>query len=213
MKKYENFLFDWNGTLLNDLAINIEIENLLLERRGLSPLKSKDFYLENFGFPIIDFYSLIGFDLKKESYEAVAFEYAKEYEKYLSKAMLFDDAVFVLEKLKNSGKKLVIISATEHNLLNKQVKKYGIENYFSAILGIENNLGAGKVQMALKWLEEEQACVDKTLFIGDTVHDYETAKAIGCDCVLIPKGHNSRERLEKTGSKVYENLATLVEKE
>lgn len=211
MKNYKYIIFDWNGTLLDDLKINIEIENLLLKRRGLSPLPSKEFYLEHFGFPIVDFYTAIGFDFQKESYKKVAEEYAVEYEKRLCDAPLFEDAIPSLNFLKSLNKKLVILSATEHCLLNSQVKRYCADSYFSSVLGIENNLGKSKVERALKWLEEEKAIAEDTLFIGDTVHDYEVSKAIGCDCVLIPRGHNSKERLVKTGAFVFESLKELCE--
>ena len=210
MKDYSYYLFDWNGTLLDDRGINIEIENLLLSRRGLPQLPSEEYYLTNFGFPIIDFYISLGFDFEKENYEAVAVEYAEEYEKRISSAPLFDDVLSVLEVLKAQEKKLVIISATEHNLLNAQVKQYGIEKYFSSVLGIENNLGKSKVERALQWLRNENASPEDTLFIGDTEHDYETARAIGCDCVLIPRGHNSKERLEKTGATVKNRLKEIL---
>lgn len=210
MKSYSYYLFDWNGTLLDDVQINIEIENLLLRRRGLPELPSREYYLSSFGFPIIDFYTSIGFDFEKESYKDVAAEYAGEYEKRISSAPLFEDVICVLEALKRSEKKLVIISATEHKLLNSQVKKYGIENYFSSVLGIENNLGKSKVERALQWLSEENALPENTLFIGDTVHDYETAKAIGCDCVLIPRGHNSQKRLTETGAEVKSTLKEIL---
>lgn len=210
MKNYSYYLFDWNGTLLDDRGINIEIENLLLSRRGLPQLPSEEYYLNNFGFPIIDFYISLGFDFEKESYNSVAVEYAEEYEKRISSAPLFEDVRAVLEELKSKNKKLVIISATEHNLLNSQVEKYGIKNYFSSVLGIENNLGKSKVERALQWLSEENASPEDTLFIGDTEHDYETARAIGCDCVLIPRGHNSKERLEKTGAVVIASLKEML---
>ena len=210
MKNYSYYLFDWNGTLLDDLQINMEIENLLLSRRGLPGLPSKEYYLQKFGFPIIDFYTEIGFDFDKESYKDVAVEYAAEYEKRISSAPLFEDVIPVLEELKKNGKKLVIISATEHNLLNEQVKRYGIENCFSSILGIENNLGKSKVDRAKMWLSLENASPEDTLFIGDTVHDFETAKAIGCDCVLIPRGHNSENRLRKTGAEVKSTLKEIL---
>ena len=210
MKNYSYYLFDWNGTLLDDRDINIEIENLLLSRRGLPQLPSEEYYLSNFGFPIIDFYIALGFDCEKESYKAVAVEYAEEYEKRISSAPLFDDVKDMLEELSSKNKKLVIISATEHNLLNAQVEKYGIKGYFSSVLGIENNLGKSKVDRALQWLSEENASPEDTLFIGDTEHDYETARAIGCDCVLIPRGHNSKERLEKTGAVVKGSLKEML---
>lgn len=212
MMKYKFVLFDWNGTLLDDLKINIEIEEALLKKRNIPHEIPVDFYLEKFGFPIIDFYNSIGFDFSKERYEDVACEYAEEYEKRLANAPLFEDVVPVLEKLKKNGITLVIISATEHNLLRRQAEKYSIVKYFSKILGTENNLGRSKVQTALSWLEEAGAKPEETLFIGDTIHDFETARAIGCDCFLVSRGHNSRRRLEETQCPVFSNLSEIAER-
>lgn len=212
MMKYKFVLFDWNGTLLDDLKINIEIEKTLLKRRNLPSEIKEEKYLESFGFPIIDFYKTIGFDFSKESYEAVACEYAVEYEKSLCDARLFEDVLSLLEELKKEGFVLVIISATEHELLFRQTEKYSINSYFKTILGTSNNLGKSKVQTALDWLRKENADPEETLFIGDTVHDFETAEAIGCDCFLVSRGHNSRRRLEETGCKVFSSLEEVKER-
>jgi phosphoglycolate phosphatase len=47
--------------------------------------------------------------------------------------------------------------------------------------------------------------------IGDTVHDYEVAQAMGTDCILISSGHNSRERLENTGALVLDSPLEITE--
>ena len=66
MRRYDYVLWDWNGTLLDDLALNLSVENELLRRRGLFERADKDYYLEHFGFPIIEFYRALGFDFSKE---------------------------------------------------------------------------------------------------------------------------------------------------
>ena len=59
----------------------------------------------------------------------------------------------------------------------------------------------GKLLISTKGLNPE-----RTLLIGDTVHDYEVAQAIGCSCVLVAKGHQSKERLESSGAIVLNTL-------
>ena len=49
---------------------------------------------------------------------------------------------------------------------------------------------------------------DYTLEI-DLAHDAEMAKAMGVACILIPCGHNSRDRLARCGVKVVEGLGEL----
>lgn len=212
MNDYKYILFDWNGTLIDDLQMNIDIENHLLSQRNLPLLPSIEFYLENFGFPIRNFYELCGFDFSKESYFDIAEEYGEEYKKRMKSTNLFCDVVGALEALKESGYKLVIMSATEHNTLVSQVDYYGISGYFEKVIGNENKLGKSKVQAALDWFTKQSINAEDVLFVGDTVHDSETAKAIGCDCFLVARGHNSKRRLEETGCEVFETLKEIEER-
>ncbi len=210
MRRYDFVLWDWNGTLLDDLELNLSIENELLRRRGLFERADRDYYLAHFSFPIIDFYRSLGFDFTKEDYAAVACEYADLYASKLHEAALFGDAAPVLDALAKDGVRQVVISATEHDLLQKQVASYGLTGRFDDVLGSENNLGKSKVAVARDWLRRQQADPRRTLFVGDTTHDFETAQAIGCDCVLVCRGHNSRERLESTGCPVFDNLRGVL---
>ena len=212
MRRYDYVLWDWNGTLLDDLQLNLEIENYLLAERGLEKLGSKEFYLKEFGFPIIDFYIKIGFDFTKESYADVADEYAEEYKKRLPDAKLFSDALPVIDLLRKNGISNVIISATEHELLKKQVSAFNIEDKFETVLGSENNLGKSKVSVALDWMKQNSVDPQRLAFIGDTTHDFETARAIGCECFFVCRGHNSKQRLMETGCEVFNNLSEVYER-
>jgi glycerate kinase len=210
MRRYDFVLWDWNGTLLDDLELNLAVENELLRRRGLFERADRDYYLAHFAFPIIDFYRSLGFDFSKEDYAAVACEYADLYASKLHEAALFSDAVPVLDALAKDGAKQVVISATEHDLLQKQVASYGLSDRFNDVLGSENNLGKSKVAVARDWLANRKVDPRRTLFVGDTTHDFETAQAIGCDCILVSRGHNSRARLETTGCPVCDDLRGVL---
>ena len=211
MKNYSYVLWDWNGTLIDDLQMNIDLENSMLRQRNHPPLPSKEFYLENFDFPILDFYHLIGYTFENETYEEVAEIYAAEYEKRLATTSLFPDAENVLDALSKSGSRQVIISATEQNMLLSQIERYGISKYFESILGTDNKLGQSKVQTALSWLRENEIDPKTAVFIGDTLHDLETAKALGCDCILTSRGHFSKNRLLSAGVPVADSLDEVLE--
>ena len=62
---YRTIIWDWNGTLLDDVDISIAATNMLLEERGL-PLLDKKRYQEVFDFPVKDYYARIGFGLKRK---------------------------------------------------------------------------------------------------------------------------------------------------
>ena len=92
----------------------------------------------------------------------------------------------------------VIFSATEQNLLNKQVKDLGINQYFKALIGINDNMAFSKIEHAKRWMEENNINPDECFYIGDTLHDLETVKALNIkEYALVACGHQSFEVLEK----------------
>ena len=62
----------------------------------------------------------------------------------------------------------------------------------------------------MEWMSELGLSQDKVLFVGDTVHDFDVAQAIGVDCVLLPSGHQERAKLEATSATVLDNLQALT---
>ena len=206
MSDYKCIIWDWNGTLLNDVPLNMRIVNTLLNERGVRSLESEEYYKSEFSFPIIDFYRKIGFDLENEDFTLIAREYARLFDEGYPEADIFPDAEKMLYLVKHSGKEQLIISASEQGYLLKQVEYFELSHYFTDILGVSDVLGSSKIERAKGWIKERGIDPSEVLFIGDTEHDFDTAKAIGCDCVLVARGHNSRERLEAMGCRVYSDL-------
>lgn len=211
MSDYRCIIWDWNGTLLDDVPLNIEIVNTLLSERGLKTVESLDYYKREFSFPIIDFYRKLGFDLKNEDFHLIARQYARLFDEGYPHADIFSDAEELLRLVKQSGREQLIISASEQGYLLKQVEYFELSHYFTDILGVSDVLGSSKIERAKRWMAEQSIDPREVLFIGDTEHDCDTARAIGCDCVLVSRGHNSKERLEKTGFKVYDDLGFVRE--
>ncbi len=207
--KYKYIIWDWNGTLLDDLQMNFDIENILLSRRNLRTMSAVDEYLEKFRFPIIEFYKDLGFDLEGERFEDIAREYAHLYDEMYPMAEVFDGAERILRKIKDSGIGQLIISQTEQSYLTRQVTYFELEHLFTDILGNTDIYARSKVAVAQKWMSENGADPSQILFIGDTVHDKEVADSIGCDCVLIAKGHNPREKLVATGVPVLSSISEI----
>ncbi len=210
MENIRYIMWDWNGTLLDDLQINFEIENALLRRRGLREMESIEKYHQVFTFPIIRFYEKMGFDLENEKFEDIARDYVCEYEQRFHEAEIFEDAERVIRYFRTAGVEQIILSMTENKWLFSQVAFHGIDHLFSDILGTGDIYARSKVDIAKKWMEEKGVSGDEVLFVGDTTHDFEVAQSIGCECVLIARGHNSREALSKTGARVIDSISELI---
>lgn len=209
MSKFKYIMWDWNGTIIDDLLINYETINKLLTDRNLSPMKSIEEYRDLFDFPVIGFYEKIGFSFENEKFESVARDYVREYYNRFFECDLFSEAENVLRYVLSSGREQLIVSATEQESLLKQVEEFGIDHLFTEILGMSDIFARSKVQLAERWMEENGVNPEEVLFIGDTTHDCEVAKNIGCSCILISSGHNSKERLELTGYPVLQSITDV----
>lgn len=206
MAEYKNIIWDWNGTILDDVEMNFDIINGLMKNRGLKPIESIEEYRRGFCFPIILFYEKLGFDFADEPFEKVAREYIFAYDDRFPEAELFPDAENAIRRLKHRGIRQTILSQTQQSLLEKQVRNHGIEYLFTDIIGKDNIYAESKVETAKQWMLQSGIRPEETVFVGDTVHDFEVSQSIGCACVLICRGHNDRARLESTGAPVFESI-------
>jgi len=207
--KYRHIIWDWNGTLFDDAWLCVECINTVLDRRGMPPVTIER-YQRTFDFPVIDYYRRIGFDFSLESWDAVATEYIDEYNSRRFECRLQDDAVRVLETLAARGCTQSLLSAYKQVTLEEIVDFFGLRGFFTRIVGLDDHYAVSKIENGQRLIDELGVRTSDVLFVGDTVHDSEVARAIGTDCVLIPSGHHPRERLESCGVKVLSSLGDVV---
>lgn len=87
--KYDNIIWDWNGTLLNDIDLCLGIANQMLANHQDTPLDMER-YRNAFGFPITGYYEKIGIDLKKESFEVLTEKFVQQYNEGIKSCHLFE---------------------------------------------------------------------------------------------------------------------------
>jgi haloacid dehalogenase superfamily, subfamily IA, variant 1 with third motif having Dx(3-4)D or Dx(3-4)E len=192
--KYTTVFWDWNGTILDDLQTGINCINVLFSRRGMPLFNSPADYFDKFCFPIEEYYRRAGFDYEKEPYVKLAHEYMDEYYKQMLSAPVFSDVAETLKTLNTAGVRQVVLSAYEKEGLKKLLKYHGLLGYFDDVIGLDNIYAASKIETARAWLAVNSVDTRSALMVGDTTHDTEVAAAIGCDCVLIARGHNAKKR-------------------
>ncbi len=213
MAKKNNFdtiIWDWNGTLLDDMEICIECINRLLKRRS-RPLIRPETYRQIFTFPIRDYYQAAGFDFSKEAFEIPAEEFIAEYKQSLSKAGLFIDAKETLALMKASGKRQFILSAMEQQALASSLKDNDIYDYFEGIFGIADNYAVSKVSRGLDLIERYAINRERTIMVGDTLHDAEVAKALNINIFIIGRGHQNPIRFVNTDCIIVNTLEEFRE--
>lgn len=210
LSKYKHIIWDWNGTLINDIWLVVEIMNKMLKKRNMPGIDSKK-YREIFDFPVIDYYAKLGFNFSKESFEELTVEFISEYYTRFNECKLFNEVEEVLKKIRDMGIPQSILSASKEDVLIEKIKYYGIDKYFCRIMGLENHYAESKVERGKKWIDELNLNPQDVLLMGDTAHDYDVSKHIGCDCLLVANGHYSYERLAKLGVDVIDTLKEMIQ--
>ena len=205
----KHVIWDWNGTLIDDVRVCTEIINHLLKKYNLSPV-SIDQYRSVFTFPIIDYYKQIGFDFTDRSYEEIAHEYIDLYKQNFKNAGLAANAKKLLEHFRSKGLSQHLLSAMEQNELTNALNAYGLDGYFTQIRGIANHYAHGKIDTGNEMLEEYPFERKHTVLIGDTLHDHEVAREMGINCILVASGHQSYERLSSTDAVVVQQLDDIM---
>lgn len=202
-------IWDFNGTILDDVEAGILSVNELLSERGLAKIPDKAYYQEMFGFPIREYYARIGFDFSKDPYEVLAPLWVEKYLRFVSSATAFADVLPTIRSLREGGVRQIVLSATEREMLLGQLESLGLLDEFEEVLGLDNIHAASKLALAEAWRQRNPNA--RVLLLGDTDHDVETARAIGAECVLIARGHQSPARLEKLGVPVVLTLRQMLD--
>lgn len=204
-------VWDWNGTLFDDVACSVEVANQLLVEWGLTPLRDLAHYRSIFGFPIVDYYRRLGFDVDRDGeFELAANRYHELYGEAVGGCLLHSGAEQVLAAVAERGVEQVVVSAAAQQHLDQQMDLFDIRERFSAVYGLDDVFAASKVHLARRWLDATGATPDEVLFVGDSEHDHEIATAVGARCLLYSGGHHARYHLKGLGAPVLDDLAEVT---
>ncbi len=201
----QTVIWDWNGTLLDDIDFCVSTINSLLEKRNLARL-NRELYKEVFTFPVQDYYEAIGFDFEKEQFAIPANEFMEIYTSGVNRCKLHPSSIEILSYFKTCGVRQFVLSAMKQELLEETLKHQSIFNFFEGVFGIDNNFGISKIERGKQLISELKLNVNETWIIGDTIHDFEVAEELGIKCILVADGHQSEERLLNTGVTVIRKL-------
>lgn len=206
----ELIIWDWNGTLLNDAPDLHLVLNQLLDARGLS-LIDFERYREIYTHPIRKIYEAVGFDLIKEDFEQLAVEWHDRYSVKEPALELHPDTRSTLETISRCGIKQAVLSALPHHLLEQALERHGLNRYFCAVSGLDNLLGATKLENGRALMGALGANPETTVLIGDTSHDIDVALELNVRCLIVCRGCESRRRLMRLTPFVFDDFAGVFD--
>lgn len=203
-------VWDWNGTLLDDVDLCFDCINKLLTKYDKDPLETLEDYRNVFGFPIQDYYQRVGFDFDVTPWDMLANEYMDDYMDRSTSCKLTPYAWAALKMVKKGGADNFILSASSLDNLVLQIGWHHLAGVVDGVFGIHDIYAHSKIDLARQF---KATCLpeDEIWVIGDTLHDAEVAREIGAKCILVQTGHHSKKRLLRSGFPVVEGPRQAIE--
>ena len=206
--KYKYIIFDFNGTIIDDVDLCLSLLNEILELEEL-PLVSLEKYKNIFTFPIIEYYKNAGITFEKHSFKELSTWFVNKYQPLSFKCNLYPGIVDTINSLNNKGYKVILLSASQKDNLLEQTERFNITRLFYKILGIDNIEAKSKLEIAQRYFEENNINMKECLFIGDSTHDYEVGSTLGGDVLLMSYGHQSKEVLSSCNVPILDSIYEL----
>jgi phosphoglycolate phosphatase-like HAD superfamily hydrolase len=207
----EHLVWDWNGTLLNDVDLVVSATNQVFTVLGGRTITVDEHRL-HFRRPVADFYaSVLGRAVDAEEFDRLDAIFHDAYRAGLTTCGLADDAAAAMKSWPGSQS---LLSMWFHEDLVPAVTTFGLDGRFRRIDGVRVSIGGDRAFKAGHLAEHLEALgVDPAgaVLIGDSIDDADAAAAVGAACVLYSGGFTDRARLVASGHPVADTLTEAVE--
>jgi phosphoglycolate phosphatase len=199
----KNVVFDWSGTLVDDLPAVLAATNHVLRQAGLEEFTLERFRTE-FSLPFTGFYERYTPHVplqKLETWFHSFFRTAQHSIAALPHAREF------LELCRDRRARLFVLSAVHTEHLQRQLEAVGFQGYFERVYAgvMDKQAEIGSV------LRENQLAPEETMLIGDMQHDIATAKSGGLFSCAVLTGYNRLDQLQRSEPDwIVEHLGELA---
>jgi phosphoglycolate phosphatase-like HAD superfamily hydrolase len=204
----KHLVWDWNGTLLDDLDLVVAATNASLALLGGGPVTA-DEHRRDFRRPVASYYAhVLGRAVGPAEFLALDKVFHDTYRAGLATCELASDALAALAHWPGTQS---LLSMWFHHELVPTVQARGLVRHFARVDGLPGPVGGGfkaghlRAHLLALGLDGEQ-CV----LIGDSVDDADAAASVRASCVLYAGGFTDADRLRATGAPVAASLLSAV---
>jgi len=182
-----NIIFDWSGTLVDDLPAVLKASNYVLTQSGKTAMSLDQFRAE-FSLPFKKFYDRHTPDVPMEQLELW---FHHEFGQSQDSVVELPHAREFLEFCRAHQLRTFLLSTVHGDYFQTQCKVTG----FDAFLDKPYTDVWDKREKIHEILVENNLKPDETLFIGDMEHDIETARHGGVHSCAVLTGYNTLDQL------------------
>lgn len=204
-------IWDWNGTLFQDLDITVESVNEALAIVGAGPIDAGR-YRDHYTRPVQRFYeTVLGGELRPVEWQRIDAAFHAAYRRRIAAARLTPDAAAALGAVRAAGATQSLLSMWRHDDLIGFVTPLGVAAFMERIDGNRDDAGGTKTAHLRRHVAALAAAgVGPGLVIGDALDDAAAAAAVGVACVLYDGGSHHRSELDAAGVPVAPTLIAAL---
>lgn len=184
-----NIIFDWSGTLVNDISLVLEASNYALNKLG-KPVLSLEEFRQKFCLPVQKFCEKL---IAGREFELFQSFFLESFISIQDKVEPLKYSKEFLDFVKNLHINTFLISSIpqqHYEYIN--LKKIPFSHYLDVVYtGVTD-----KKQVTSELIEKYQLKPQETLFIGDMIHDIEAAQYSGVHSCAVLTGYTQRIDLE-----------------
>jgi phosphoglycolate phosphatase-like HAD superfamily hydrolase/ADP-ribose pyrophosphatase YjhB (NUDIX family) len=188
MPEIRNVILDWSGTLVDDFNPVLEATNEIFRHYG-KPVFTVEDFREKFYLPFPDFYKEY---LPESALPELDHHYRTAFKLLQTGIAPLPHSLEFLEYLQERGLPTFLLSTIHHEHFEAQGGRLGWKKYFrqAYVQALD------KRKVILHLLAEHDLDASETIFIGDMVHDIETARHAGVMSCAVLTGYDSLRKLK-----------------
>jgi phosphoglycolate phosphatase-like HAD superfamily hydrolase len=206
-----HLVWDWNGTLLDDLEIVIEAVNRSIASFGGKPITADD-YRDHYTRPVRHFYdNLFGRVIDDEEWLRLNTGFHDAYFELAEEVELARGARAAMDALEASGWTQSLLSMSPQDWLDGIVDRLGLTERFELVDGLSGPTGGLKAVHLEGHLAALAVPGKSAVVVGDTPDDVAAARHVGAMPILFHGGSHHLDALAQIGVPVAETVAEAVE--
>jgi len=184
---FRNLIFDWSGTLVDDLGPVIEATNAVLAKYD-SPTLDRESFRRQFRLPYSEFYQEL---LPNVSIEELEAHFRPAFDQAKTPVTILPHTKEKLDWCKTLGIRCFVLTSMDRDAFEKQLDEFDLRHHFEATYSSV----VDKRDLIHQILETHQLNPSDTAYIGDMTHDIETARHGGVASIAVLTGYNHPELL------------------
>lgn len=200
-----NAIFDWSGTLVDDLQAVLEATNFVFRQAGVSEITREQFR-EEFQLPFKGFYDRFVPHVPLDKLEVWFHGHFRQCQHTVTP---LPHARPFLELCRRRSVRTFALTAVPAEHFGLQARVLGLGHFIdTAYTGVID-----KTARIKELLDSHTLVPEETVFIGDMQHDIDTAHHGGVHSCAVLTGYNSRAQLLASRPKlIVEHLGELAER-